>query len=663
MKLKKLPLNFAILNIMLVASITGTAHAEVADAKVTKLDGITVYTAARVVQRLENVTANVAVITRMDIEQRGFKNIGDALKTVPGFSFSRWGGLGGGTNIKLRGMNDANLLILIDGVRQNDPASHAGGAHLAGISLENIERIEVLKGAQSGVWGADAVAGVINIITKRATKDGFETILNLEYGSFNTSTIGLFSSFKQGDFDGSVSLSQQKTDGFSSSTALGKKAYHFEDDSYENKAINLNLGYDINNNNRLSAFFNASETESETDRTLTKDRDGNRLLRGDPARGVAKANNEGSFKGDQPTSFGLNYQNTFNNITSRASANRTIINSFFHSTDLQGNVRNFDYEGITDNIDLNSSFAYNQEDFIIIGVNHTIEDYFRKQEITGRDTVILERKRDNTGVFVNNSNVFNTVKNDTTIFSQALRYDYSSVYGGSTTYRLGLKHNFNDFNNLWVSANHGTAFRPPLFHHLYAGDFATPTLKPETTETFDFTVHFNNLEITYFNHKTTDLIQTRRDPHRHRINLAGDSVFEGVEVGYAISLDAIDSELAVNYTYTDARDDNKVRLVRIPHHQANIFFDYYGFDNLIMGAKVRIVGETIQSDWSLARTDPNHRTTLPVNTTVDLTADYQLSRQLNIYGRIDNIFDNETPTIINRGIAERSFYVGIRYTL
>lgn len=632
-------------------------------AEATKLEAVQVVTTvSKVSQNIKNVTSNVNIISAEDIEQRGFKTLSDALKTVSGINFSRYGGLGTKTNINIRGMSDSNLLILLNGVRLNDPASPFSSAHLSGISLENIERIEVLKGAQSGIWGADAVAGVINIITKTATKNGFNTNLNLEYGSFNTSTIGLASTFKQDEFDAAIALSQQKTDGYSSSTTAGKKATEFEDDEYENISVALNAGYDINQNNRVEAFFNQSETDASYDGTLSKDENGVSLPKGNPKRGLYKANNKGSFKGDSPRTYGANYQNTTGNLFTKLSVSRAEVTSYFKNTDLQSNVRNYDYEGITDEINLISSLNYNKEDFFVIGVDYRAEEYHRKEERTGKPIVLLDKKRNNTGIFLTNSNVFNSVDKDTTIFNQSLRYDDSNIYGGHTTYKLGAKHNFNNYNDLWVSANYATAFKAPSSHQLYAGTRNNPDLKPETTKSLDFTVHFNNLEVTYFKNQVTDLIKIEeRNGERKRYNLDGESNFEGVEVNYTTELAIIDSDLSFNYTYTDARDGDEERLLRIPYHQANIMLDYYGVDNLTMGAKIATMGKTLQKNYYLASSNPNHETNIPLNTTIDLTADYQVNNQLNVYGRIDNVLDNDKPSILNYGVAERSYYVGIRY--
>jgi len=133
------------------------------------LETITVTSATKSEQSIKDVTSNVEVITKEEIEERHFTTVVEALNTVPGISFTSNGGMGNTTSVFLRGMDSKRILVLIDGVKYQDP-SNTSGAAFSHLMISDIERIEVIKGAQSSVWGADASAGVINIITKEAKK-------------------------------------------------------------------------------------------------------------------------------------------------------------------------------------------------------------------------------------------------------------------------------------------------------------------------------------------------------------------------------------------------------------------------------------------------------------------------------------------------------------
>jgi len=139
------------------------------------LEDITVTTASKSSQKLTGITANTAVITAQEIEERGYTTVAEALNSLAGISTTQNGGLGQTTSVYLRGMNSKRTLVLIDGVRTNDLTGTSGSPY-ADMMIDDIAQIEVIKGAQSGVWGADASAGVINIITKKSTSG--------EHGSF-----------------------------------------------------------------------------------------------------------------------------------------------------------------------------------------------------------------------------------------------------------------------------------------------------------------------------------------------------------------------------------------------------------------------------------------------------------------------------------------------
>lgn len=128
-----------------------------------------------------SVTASTSVITADDIASNHYRTLDDALRSIPGIQIVRNGGLGNATSIQMRGQSNNNILILVNGVEMTNPMG-TGGAIASALFIGDVERIEVLKGAQSGVWGANASAGVINIITKQA-RVGTNGSVNVESGS------------------------------------------------------------------------------------------------------------------------------------------------------------------------------------------------------------------------------------------------------------------------------------------------------------------------------------------------------------------------------------------------------------------------------------------------------------------------------------------------
>ncbi len=145
---------------------------------------ITVTSATKSEQSIKDVTSNVEVITGAELEEKHITTVIDALK-LTNISINQSGGIGQTSSFFLGGMSAEHTLVLVDGVRYNDPTVTNGYALLDHLMISDIERIEIIKGAQSGIWGADAAAGVINIITKKPNEKQTLT-LNLEAGSFDT---------------------------------------------------------------------------------------------------------------------------------------------------------------------------------------------------------------------------------------------------------------------------------------------------------------------------------------------------------------------------------------------------------------------------------------------------------------------------------------------
>ena len=173
------------INVSLVASFLLATN--LYSQQTSSLDEITISSATKSEEKLKNVTANVDVITAEDIESRKFKTVIEALNSLSGVSISSNGGIGQTSSVYLRGMDSNRTLILIDGVRYNDITTPKGSANIEHLMINDVERIEVIKGAQSSIWGADASAGVINIITKSA-KDGTHGNATVEYGKYNSKT-------------------------------------------------------------------------------------------------------------------------------------------------------------------------------------------------------------------------------------------------------------------------------------------------------------------------------------------------------------------------------------------------------------------------------------------------------------------------------------------
>ncbi|MBD3831656.1 MAG: TonB-dependent receptor, partial [Arcobacter sp.] len=227
------------------------------------LETITVTSATKSEQSIKDVTSNVEVITKEEIEEKHFSGVSEALNSLPGVTVISNGGVGQSDSIFIRGVDSKRILILVDGVRYNEPAG-LSGAPLAQLLIDDIEQIEVVKGAQSGIWGADASGGVINIITSSAKK-GFHGNASVEMGSFQTKKYGMTVSNKTDNYDIGLSANRVLTDGFSSQVPYGENPDEYVKNGYRNTTVNLKGGYNLTDSDRISANYNYINSLSQYD--------------------------------------------------------------------------------------------------------------------------------------------------------------------------------------------------------------------------------------------------------------------------------------------------------------------------------------------------------------------------------------------------------------
>ncbi|CAA6823959.1 MAG: Outer membrane vitamin B12 receptor BtuB [uncultured Sulfurovum sp.] len=589
-------------------------------AKEVQLEDISVTTATKSTQNIENVTSNIEVLTASQIEERGYTTVVEAISSLPGVSFTSNGGLGGTNNLYLRGSDSRRTLVLIDGIRFNDSTS-ISGAPFAHLLIANIAQIEVLKGAQSGVWGADASAGVINIITKKA-KEGAHGSFYGEKGSFNTNKYGFNVSTATQNYRLNISHDAIDSEGFSAQLPKGEKLDSLEDDGYENKTTSIKLGIPINATNKIDIIHTMINADAQFD-------------------GFEQPNSsDSSHTDDTFTSINYNHIDSFNELNvyaKQSKFNRTFITGFGTSA-FDGSVKEF---GFT------SKIPYHDEDFVVWGAD------YKKFEHKNS----LNKTYDNQGYFVTNSNTFSGLLDGKTIFTQSLRFDKHSQFDNEVTGKLGLKHQHATIEGLTTSLNYGTAYNAPTLYQLYApatsfGPIGNETLKPETTKSFDVSINYKNLTLTYFNNEIEDIIDYTNGYN----NIEGTSTIKGFEASYNTQIGE-DIHVGLNYTKLDAKDKNGKTLQRRPEQSANLTLDYYGIDNLHIGVDTQYVGKRVEYTFM---GDVKAQTGNYVIT--NLTADYQVSKHFKLYGKVVNLTDKAYQVVDGYATSPRAYYLGLKGT-
>ncbi|MGE3772986.1 MAG: TonB-dependent receptor, partial [Gammaproteobacteria bacterium] len=230
-------------------------HAEAATA--TRYREEVLVTATRTPTALRNVGASATVITREDIERRNPVFLSDLLREVPGFAVGRAGGAGKFTQLRVRGAEANHVLVLIDGIEAND-VTRSDEFDFAHLSTDDIERVEIVRGPQSALWGSDALAGVVNIITRRGSGKPHANA-TIEYGSFGSNRLSGALGAGTETWDGNLALSYIDSGGINISERGD------EDDGYRNGTLDTRLGWQALPQLRFELTGRLSDIRTATD--------------------------------------------------------------------------------------------------------------------------------------------------------------------------------------------------------------------------------------------------------------------------------------------------------------------------------------------------------------------------------------------------------------
>jgi len=580
----------------------------------------------------KDVTDNVIIITKEALEESHLTSLGEALNKLGNISTTQSGGIGQQSSTFVRGMDTKRTLVLIDGIRYNNPTSIGGVAEFSQIMLYDVEQIEIIKGAQSGVWGSDAAAGVINIVTSKA-KQGLHGVANIEYGSFDSVKTSLQASYATTEFDFLVGGLLYQTDGFSavepnkSSTDYGNRYddLGLEKDSYTNKSLNAKFGYNITDSDRVEVKIQAINSLVDFD------------------SGAGSTNDS-----DVPNT---QLQNRFYNIAYKhkdALNDLTLLyNLSTFDRDMTGDGWAAQYTGSVKEVKLDDKVSYMKDSFIKVGASY---QKFEQEEIASAD-----KSYSSLSAFITNYNKVAFVPGLSTIITESIRYDKYDDIENSLTGKLGIKQFI--FNDYYISANVGTGFNSPTLDELYGAFGANPNLEPETSLTSDITIGNDIVWVTGFYNEIDDLI-TYTDPDGWSgpllgayTNLSGKSRFKGIEVGYEdYYLNAVG--MSAMYTYVKTENANGASLARRPKTQIDAKATYYASETLDFGLILQYIGERYdQADKQGAQTGRY--------TITNFVTNIKANDSITFYGKIDNITDKYYQTVDGYATAGRSLYIGL----
>ena len=595
------------------------------------LEPINIISANKTVQSIQNTTSSVTVITAEEIEEKGYQTVAQAINTVAGISVTNSGGLGQQTSFFVRGADSGKVLVLLDGMRLNDPSTTNGTALLESLTTSNIAQIEIIKGGSSSIWGTNASAGVINIITKEA-KDGIHGSVALNYGSYNTRGTDADLSYKDEKITAQVLASYLKMDGFS---ALAPRSS--EKDGYENKNYNLKLGYAFNANNKLDLSYNRIKTDTEYDDSFS----------------TLQANDDYSHATSDQSNIALNYLFTLENYSANLHASKGDYDRDYFTTGFFGDGHNV-YKSTLKEYALINAYSYTNGK-AVLGFEYKDIDGFNQYN------TFPESQSDYTNKAVYISNTYDI--NENTLLETNLRYDNYNEFDNKTTYKIGLKHEYNTLDGFITSANYYTSYDAPSAYQLANTAFGS-LLKPSYTKGYDISTGYKELlTLTYFNNRVEDAIDYISDPVTYvggYTNIDGRSKFSGLEIESAYTFSSYNLTFSANYTHLfDYEKEDGSDLIRRAEDTLNASLSYYTANDMQFGIDAQYIGDRMDTDGGFpvaSEVSTGNYTLWNANFSTKIINDVDLS----LHAR--NIFDKEYQSVYGYATEGRSLYGKIKYS-
>ena len=618
MRFRLAPLAAAVA-LLIPALSAAPAHAEAAAPPQAKdLDQVVV-TATRTLLDVDAVLAPVEVIDRDAIERSQARSLPDLLAGRAGVSLANQGGTGKLTTLFLRGAESDHIVVLVDGIRVGSPTS--GLVSLQNLPVALIERIEIVRGPRSSLYGSEAIGGVIQIFTRRDAA-GWTPRMHIGGGSHGAHEYGVGFAGREGRAWFGADYAFQRTEGFNACDVAEPTPFSGgcfisnpepDLDGYVQHALSLRTGIDLGSW-QLSAQGLRSEGEN--------DFDGDYSNRSETLQQVVG----GSMRW-RPSDTAQFKLTAGRNVDASDQFNRGTYIGFF-DTD-------------RDSASLQGDFGLARDHLLSVGV-----DWVRDR-VDG-DTVYVTDERDNRAAFAQYQ-----ARAGRHGLQAAVRRDDNEQFGGHTTGSLawGL-----DFAGGWrVSAGWGTAFKAPTFNELYYPFFGNPDLRPEESETAELGVGWKNgtvdLRLDAFDTRVEDLIAF--DAAIGLPNNVERARMRGAELG--IATDVADWQVAASLTWLDTRNrtfNTDLELPRRARHGARVELDR-AFGDLRIGLTGIAEGPRYDDVANTMR--------LAGRATLDLRAEYALTRALTLQGRVANVFDRDYETVAFYNQPGREWFVTLRY--
>lgn len=574
-----------------------------------KIDDEVIVTATKVEQPLKVALPTAHVITALDIDRLQPRDLPSLLGRISGVSFRDSGGRGSTSGVFIRGATPSQTVVLIDGVRSSSATT--GATALENIPVEAIERIEVVKGPQSGLYGADAMGGVIQVFTRRGQSSGFGGRIRASYGTHHSQDYGVSVSGGNEKHQFFASVSKENTEGIDRTDR--ETSGNGDRDGFEEISGNLSASFTLGESLKAQFNYVKSDGLSEFDNAFGTD-----LGRYSDSE-MESIGTKLLYSPNQVVQFSLDLGYFSDHLITPAFFSD--IQTRRHSAALQGDIR------------------LNGAGVLTIGADYHSDD-------VSTLTAFAETERDNEGYFVQWQGDFAGISIVT-----SLRHDDNEAYGDDTNGSFSLAYPLSE--SVQLVASYGTAFKAPTFNQLYWPGYSNPNLLPEESETFELALKGAQVGVDW----RVSVYQSDVD------NLIGgfpvantkSATLEGVEL--EVNTSAYGWDLSASVDYLDARDND-----------SNEYLDDRAVltGNLNIGRRFNGLYVGVDAQVEHGRHD---RTGTQLDGFViwGLSAVYDLTESLKISARVDNLLDEDyTLNLASSSVSYKTegtvAKLGVEYT-
>ncbi len=638
--------------------ISSHVHAQIApvfpeDTSYSKQLDEVIVTANKFQQKQSTTGKVVTVIDQATLQRHSGKTISEIINYQAGV-FIAGANNNPGTNqdIYFRGAGTGNVLILIDGIPVGDPSQINNSFDLNNITTGQVERIEILKGAQSTLWGSDATAGVINIITKKSGKKTITPTAEIAYGSYNTirSVAGISGKIDKLTYNAAYHFTNSK--GFSAAKdSMGMAG--FDKDKYKQNSIQANLAYQLNNKWSLKGFYNYSQYNASIDDGAFSDDKNFTTKSSNDIKNIALYYKSGNSS--------LVFSNTYAQVT-RNLLDDSLNESGFSKAFFQG-----DYTGKSFVSDIYGNFQLIKSLSLVSGIQYLNQRTNQRSQFISSFGSFPDKLSDDSAKATNISIYSSLLLTDIDGFNAeaGLRFNYHSVYGNNTTFTFNPSFSVDKNTRLFLNISSG--YRIPSLYQLYS-EYGNKNLNPELSLNYELGIQvstpqkrstyrfvafkrdINNLIVFYTNPNTFESQYINRDKQ----NDFGFELESSIGIGK-------NSRWVSNATFIDGegkQDNKKIKnLFRRPNFTLNSTLTIEPVKGLTVMPSFRFISSRLKGIF-----DPGPNK-MPNYYTIDLYAGYQVKKYFTVFTDFRNITNQEYEDIPGFNSRKFNLMAGIRFLL